>query len=313
MSFEIKDGNCSRCHAHLFSDDDIVYCPVCGAPHHRDCYTALGHCALEELHGTDRQYSREAELEKQQKLKKIAEAKEHQQAEQQLQKCHMCGTEYSKDNRRCPNCAAPNLSQIRGYAEFDFLGGVPADYKLSENVTADEAKNFVAANPHRYIPKFAVLSQKNKLSWNWLAFLFPCGWLLSRKMYKKGIIVGLLSVIISLLSYPFNLSVSNLGIIPAENYTQLAKEIYTHLPDIGIAVIIFALLGFLFDLILRVVCALFGDYFYKGYTISTISKIKAESSDVLYDYRKKGGVNIYLFLLGTMAVNYASVLLTIFL
>ena len=44
---------CSVCHAYLFDDDDVVYCPVCGAPHHRDCYKSIGHCAFEEAHGTE--------------------------------------------------------------------------------------------------------------------------------------------------------------------------------------------------------------------------------------------------------------------
>ena len=56
MSLKTEGVSCVRCHAYLFPEDDIVYCPVCGAPHHRECYEQLGHCALEEFHGTDRQY-----------------------------------------------------------------------------------------------------------------------------------------------------------------------------------------------------------------------------------------------------------------
>ena len=60
MNLDNEGLSCVYCKAYLLSDDDVVYCPVCGAPHHRECYESLGHCALEELHGTDRQYSREA-------------------------------------------------------------------------------------------------------------------------------------------------------------------------------------------------------------------------------------------------------------
>ena len=58
MSLNTEGVSCVRCHAYLFPEDDIVYCPVCGAPHHRECYNQLGHCALEEFHGTDRQYDK---------------------------------------------------------------------------------------------------------------------------------------------------------------------------------------------------------------------------------------------------------------
>ena len=57
MGFSVEGQSCPVCHAYLFDEDDVVICPVCGAPHHRDCYAHVGHCALEHLHGTDEQYS----------------------------------------------------------------------------------------------------------------------------------------------------------------------------------------------------------------------------------------------------------------
>ena len=41
---------CAACGRLFEEGDDIVVCPVCGAPHHRECYEKLGHCALEERH-----------------------------------------------------------------------------------------------------------------------------------------------------------------------------------------------------------------------------------------------------------------------
>lgn len=48
-----NEKHCEFCHAILFDDDDIVYCPICGAPHHRECYNQLGHCAREQYHGSE--------------------------------------------------------------------------------------------------------------------------------------------------------------------------------------------------------------------------------------------------------------------
>ena len=59
MSLNEKGLSCAGCKAYLFEEDDIVYCPVCGAPHHRECYNRTGHCALEELHGTENEYDAE--------------------------------------------------------------------------------------------------------------------------------------------------------------------------------------------------------------------------------------------------------------
>ena len=49
--------DCPACHRPFIEEDDIVVCPVCGAPHHRDCWNRLGHCACEESHGTDHELS----------------------------------------------------------------------------------------------------------------------------------------------------------------------------------------------------------------------------------------------------------------
>lgn len=310
MSLNTDGVSCVRCHAYLFPEDDIVYCPVCGAPHHRECYNQLGHCALEEFHGTDRQYDKVKAREEEQAAAEMPNTGENAEG---LITCQMCHEKYDFALNACPKCGAPNIAKAGGsFVNFDFLGGVPADYDIGDGITADEAKRFVAANTPRYIPKFAVLNAKNKLSWNWLAFLFPCGWMLSRKMYKNGIIAGLLTVISSLFYLPFMNAINNLGTTPGETQAQIMQSIYEHLPKMGAAVIAALLAGLVLNIAVRILSALFGDYLYKQYAISSIKTIRAESEDMDYDYRKKGGVNIFLFLLGTMAVQYLPALIGIF-
>ena len=310
MSLNTDGVSCVRCHAYLFPEDDIVYCPVCGAPHHRECYNQLGHCALEEFHGTDRQYDKVKAREEEQAAAEMPNTGENAEG---LITCQMCHEKYDFALNACPKCGAPNIAKAGGsFVNFDFLGGVPADYDIGDGITADEAKRFVAANTPRYIPKFAVLNAKNKLSWNWLAFLFPCGWMLSRKMYKNGIIAGLLTVISILFYLPFMNAINNLGTTPGETQAQIMQSIYEHLPKMGAAVIAALLAGFVLNIAVRILSALFGDYLYKQYAISSIKTIRAESEDMDYDYRKKGGVNIFLFLLGTMAVQYLPALIGIF-
>lgn len=310
MSLNTEGVSYVRCHAYLFPEDDIVYCPVCGAPHHRECYNQLGHCALEEFHGTDRQYDKVKAREEEQAAAEMPNTGENAEG---LITCQMCHEKYDFALNACPKCGAPNIAKAGGsFVNFDFLGGVPADYDIGDGITADEAKRFVAANTPRYIPKFAVLNAKNKLSWNWLAFLFPCGWMLSRKMYKNGVIAGLLTVISSLFYLPFMNAINNLGTTPGETQAQIMQSIYEHLPKMGAAVIAGLLAGFVLNIAVRILSALFGDYLYKQYAISSIKTIRAESEDMDYDYRKKGGVNIFLFLLGTMAVQYLPALIGIF-
>lgn len=285
MSLNNEGLSCSLCHAYLFDEDDVVYCPVCGAPHHRECYNSLGHCALEELHGTEKQYD---------KMRRAAE--EAKKAE----------TQKPKENTQSFE------TPFGQYANIDFLGGVPSDYKLSENVTAEEAKFFVLANTIKYIPKFAKLSKKRKFSWNFMAFFFPCPWLLSRKMYKNGILVGLFTVLASILTIPLNNTLYNLGVLDAPSYTELFNRMLENMPKINDAVIIASFIGVVLNLIIRIICAVLGDYWYKEHTISTITKIKNESADIPHDFHKFGGVNLILFFIGLLAIQYVPALITIF-
>ena len=312
MSLKTEGVTCVRCHAYLFDDDDIVYCPVCGAPHHRDCYNEIGHCALEEFHGTDKQYDKVKSAEETIPAREAERGHTGENAEGDIT-CQMCGESYDFSLNACPKCGAPNIAKAGGsFVSFDFLGGVPADCDIGEGVTADEAKRFVAANTPRYIPKFAILNKNNRTSWNWMAFFFPCGWMLSRKMYKNGVVSGLLTVIASLLYLPLSNAIYNLGFAENETYTDLMNNILVNISDIGAAVMIFASLGFILNLAIRFVSGIFGDYFYKCYTIDTVKKIRAESEDMDYDYRKKGGVNIFMFLIGFMIVQYLPAIIAMF-
>lgn len=312
MSLKTDGVTCARCHAYLFEDDDVVYCPVCGAPHHRDCYNELGHCALEEFHGTDRQYDKLKTAEENLPAKEKEKGHTGKNAQGKIT-CQMCHESYDFSLNACPKCGASNIAKAGGsFVSFDFLGGVPADCDIGEGVTADEAKRLVAANTPRYIPKFAVLNKNNRSSWNWMAFFFPCGWMLSRKMYKNGVITGLLTVMASLLYLPLSNAIYNLGFADNETYTDLAGNVLAHISDIGAAVMVFAAIGFVLNLAIRFVSAILGDYFYKDYVISTVKKIRAESEDMDYDYRKKGGVNLFLFLIGFMAVEYLPAIIAMF-
>ena len=41
---EFTQYKCPVCNEQFKSGDDIVVCPECGAPHHRECYEKNEHC-----------------------------------------------------------------------------------------------------------------------------------------------------------------------------------------------------------------------------------------------------------------------------
>ncbi len=297
MSLNKANEKCAVCNAYLFEEDDTVYCPECGAPHHRNCYSSIGHCALEELHGTENQYKKPESVNEEQKP-------EEPPVQSSIITCGMCGERYETTDDSCPNCNTPNLTKAGGrFVTFDFLGGVSGHTDLGDGVTADEAKKFVLNNTHRYIPKFVGFKKGKKASWNWLAFLTPCGWLMSRKMYLLGAIIGALQIALTLLNIPFTAAINQLDFSEARNYIEYSNIILENFSMIGQIAFYTAFIGSFLDLALRIIIAIFGDLIYKNRVISAISEINKNSDDKAMAYRKKGGVSIIAGVLGYFAVS----------
>jgi len=279
MSLDSNNISCVRCKAYLFDEDDIVYCPICGAPHHRECYLALGHCALEELHGTENEYK-----------PVYGEPKAQKEEKSEQQKPHRHNQNHIFDG--------PDFQM------FDLYGGIDKDYKFEEDVDANDVKNFVVSNTHRYIPKFVVLNELNKTSWNWLAFLFPSAWMFSRKMFKSGFITGILTIVATLMSFPFSIALNNLGVDSTATQPNLIPTILNSLPDIGLPVLLISVLAVIINLAIRIISGIYGDYWYKKHVLATVKEINKESKDIEESYRKKGGVNIFFFFITYMALQY---------
>lgn len=43
---------CPVCNKQFKEGDDIVVCPECGTPHHRECYEQEEHCFYQDKHYT---------------------------------------------------------------------------------------------------------------------------------------------------------------------------------------------------------------------------------------------------------------------
>ncbi len=310
MSFNLEGKKCACCNAYLFSDDDVVFCPECGAPHHRDCYNGLGHCALENLHGTaDRydasKYEKNTEDNPDNKVS-IPDNTENDNGVKV--KCPNCGLEYDVKSESCPDCGMPNNFKFgkRFVAvDIDLLGGVPGDFDLGEGVKATEAKQFVLANSQRFIPKFARMKEGSKSSFNILAFFFPCAWLLSRKMYKFGAFIGVVTVSLRMLMLPFLTSMQE--IIPEDlmvNYQSTALFISENMNLFNKWTLIAAFLSSALSIAIMFIVGIRGDNIYRKHVISSVKDIKENSEDIDYDMRKNGGVSLIFLIIGLVATQY---------
>lgn len=305
MALNIQGKKCPICNSYLFPEDDIVFCPVCGAPHHRDCYNAIGHCAFEDKHGTAEQYGLNSE---EALSEPTPEATQSQKNDEDFQKreniCPNCKNKLDESMQVCPYCGRPRNARI---ITFDLLGGVKSEKDLGSGVTAGEACKLVQINTMRYIPKFASL-KKRKASWNWAAFLFPEGWFLSRKMYKTGALFTSLLLAAQICLLPLS-NIANTAILGS--YGEYVTYICENLTSFGTMPLILGLVGILLTLALRIVSGVFGDYIYRKHTISTVLELRNDD-DTEEKTRKKGGINIFGFLLGYVIVTYLPNIINMF-
>lgn len=207
---DYKGVKCPVCEIAFTDKDDIVVCPECGAPYHRDCYNKEGHCVFTENHekGIDWEAPK-------------APVAPDTSAEIKDVECPVCGTLNAKsslfcnvcgsslsgepathNNRRNPSednpdappfTANPYAGGMPPFAGnmgffFDPMAGISPTEMLDDNVTYGDASHYVRQNTQYYLPIFRQIKTFKKSKFNFAALLFSGGWLLYRKQYKLGTI-----------------------------------------------------------------------------------------------------------------------------
>ncbi len=182
---------CPVCQRPFSEGEDIVSCPQCGLPHHRTCWQQEGHCHLESLHGTSKQWSRDKSSTK-------ATANDVTDTSNNQNICKLCGAGNLEYAEFCSQCGAPlqdkawqstSSSPYQEYTPFRSPYQPHSEYSPEERLDDYLAKDLgavVGSNTAYYIPQFRSLAQRRTARWNWAAFLFGPYWLLYRKSYLFG-------------------------------------------------------------------------------------------------------------------------------
>ncbi|WBY63307.1 MAG: Zinc-ribbon-2 domain-containing protein [Thermocaproicibacter melissae] len=215
---------CPICEKPFSAGDDIVVCPQCGAPYHRECYKKVGQCIYTDRHGTPDAWH----------------PPEHEESPQEeTKRCPRCGAVNAKDALFCAHCghsfsevntpprdtSFPYQNQDRenqeqrygwgippqnGYPPqngnnippdygfpflFDPLGGVSPNEPI-EGIPAGDIAKFVQGNTPYYLPVFMAISRFGRNRFNFSAFLLQGIWMLYRKMYWIGSIFTALQAVL---------------------------------------------------------------------------------------------------------------------
>ena len=83
---------CPVCSQNFHEGDDVVVCPKCGAPYHRDCYKQNGKCIFPELHKDGKNW------------KDVYD--DDPTENKDVIRCISCGTENDKNAIVCKKCGA---------------------------------------------------------------------------------------------------------------------------------------------------------------------------------------------------------------
>ncbi len=296
-----QNKQCAYCHTILFDDDDIVCCPECGAPHHRDCYDKLGRCARQEFHGT-------AAAEPQEDSSRPSGIPRDREG----RICEKCGNMSSSDTLFCPYCgvsfnqadepkSTPPMRPPFVVPGVDPYGGVDPASDI-EGVPASEMAIYVRANSHQYLPKFDRMAKsKKKVGWNWSAFVFSYGWLFYRKSYFAGLVAILFTIVSYIMISPYCCTVlrvvDELGVTDPTRLTQaqndaIISETLARMEPFGW---IMLAAGIVLMITIHVIVGMFGNRIYLERSKSKIGQIKADDrfDDKIAAITAAGGANIF--------------------
>ena len=289
---DFQNLDCPVCHRRFTGQDDIVVCPICGAPHHRECWKRKGHCAYEKKHGTAEQWRRPVEKSDEGAL--VCGNCGHVN-EPNAVVCGKCGRTLEMELPPSPGEQQPPVDAGAFYSQFSPYVGIAPDSTMDGQPVMVIA-TFVGPNAAYYMARFHFLRlQRTKMSWNWAAAFFPVEWLLYRKMNRSFWIVLALSLVLAL-PYLLLTFLTLRAVIadPALMETFLAS--YALPADVCPPVLVFlANIGSVLSLVLRVIMAFLANHLYSRYVFRSIEKIRAEcTGDRLY-YRfvlsRKGGTS----------------------
>ena len=283
-NFRYNNLCCPVCNAKLFDDDDIVVCPICGAPHHRNCFNYEGHCHYESTHGTPEQWT-------------MPTADKSENCNTQNEKFH----DFDDSN--------PQSSQEMPFAQPILNFSVQdLEDEIDDNIKAKDVLFFTGSSGFRYLEVFKKqIRNKSAIGWNFIAFFFPELWLASRKMWFLAIPITLINIVLS--------TILNIIISPVTQAMNLSNSLSAINLLTETEQLIVVSLG-LCIIAIGIFFGLFGDYIYRTFAFKKIRALKNDNTFSKEDIASAGGcslLNIVVMFFAQQAVaNLLSIILQSF-
>lgn len=315
--FNFKGCKCPVCQQPFNENDDIVVCPECGAPYHRDCYQKNNGCVFTDRHAPDFEWKPAPG-----ESAPPAEGG-HPEAENESTHeipCPVCGAMNSESALFCETCGAPMRKAAPNYGGDPAQQGAPsygpgsvpnpdpfsiaglppeAQVHPEEEMDGIKAKvwaEYLGPNSLWYLLNFkqmCVTGRKFALCFS--AFLFGPFYFLYRKMWLPAIGLFAANLIFDI---PAFLQMMSLAEIPA--VASISPQLIATLAAVCSTL----------NLILKILCGAFAVHLYKKISAKRIHKLMEAGNMDPISLRKAGGTSKTALLISILAVVVVSYLIS---
>ena len=145
-------NKCPVCHKPFAKSDDIVVCPECGAPHHRECYEQENACAFQDRHAAGFDYAESAESKDKVKPPVICPFCSRTLSPDSIY-CKYCGHQLNTQSREPhPGSVNPPKAEQTDKSSANTPFGIPEEYfAYLREMDGVSPEQIAAANKRRYV------------------------------------------------------------------------------------------------------------------------------------------------------------------
>lgn len=239
MRTEFYGKHCPVCRNSFREGDNVVVCPVCGTPHHRECYAKDNKCGVEEYHASGfvwKGYLPDEEADPEKTADKVE-------------------IDFDTEGTDNTNTTQQNINTVP-YAEFKKSFEDPS--LGDDGVSMKELTAFASRSLFHYVQAFSVIrgfggGKKRKTFFNICSgFLAPM-----HQFYRKMDLLGMIMIVVTLLP--------SLLIALNESYFIANQSLYYLFNFLSIAE--------------QILLCLFGDYLYYRHAVRKIRSIREKYKD----------------------------------
>ncbi len=291
---DFTHDQCPMCNGDFLPDDDIVVCPICGTPYHRDCYNDTGHCKFESEH-----------------LGNYVWKSKYKEETTNIKSCPNCGCNNDSNALFCDKCGfsfskenyIKDEENLMSSFEkmFDPFAGIDPDEKIYD-ITIREFADYIKLNSNYYICEFKKIQNNKSSRFNIGAFLFTGFWMLYRKQYTLGTIVFVVMSFIDI--------ISRLCLLNINASDELYGNIFSNLSSSQRLILIAVVF---IEFAIRIFLGFKANRIYMKHCISKIKSIKSNpdiTQDISQKIKNSGGVSfIMVSILMMITVIYRYVIL----